>query len=95
MRKIHVSDITLRECANSADHSLSFKEKIEMAKLMDKLHFNSIEMPEIKNTSTDVLLIKTIASLMKHSEVCVPVGMDAVSVEAAWNAVKGAKKGII
>lgn len=92
MRKIHVSDITLRECANSADHSLSFKEKIEMAKLMDKLHFNSIEMPEIKNTSTDVLLIKTIASLMKHSEVCVPVGMDIASVEAAWNAVKGAKK---
>lgn len=92
MRKIHVSDITLRECANSADHSLSFKEKIEMAKLMDKLHFNSIEMPEIKNASTDVLLIKTIASLMKHSEVCVPVGMDAASVEAAWNAVKSAKK---
>ena len=92
MRKIHVSDITLRECANSADHSLSFKEKIEMAKLMDKLHFNSIEMPEIKNVSTDVLLIKTIASLMKHSEVCVPVGMTADSVETAWNSVKAAKK---
>ena len=63
-----------------------------MAKLMDKLHFNSIEMPEIKNVSTDVLLIKTIASLMKHSEVCVPVGMTAESVETAWNSVKAAKK---
>ncbi len=31
MRKIHVADITLRECANSTEHSLSFKEKIEMA----------------------------------------------------------------
>ncbi len=92
MRKIHVSDITLRECANSADHSLSFKEKIEMAKLMDKLHFNSIEMPEIKNVSTDVLLIKTIASLMKYAEVCVPVGADAQSVETAWNSVKAAEK---
>ncbi len=92
MRKIHVSDITLRECANSADHSLSFKEKIEMAKLMDKLHFNSIEMPEIRNVSTDVLLIKTIASLMKHSEVCVPVGTDEQSVETAWNSVKAAEK---
>lgn len=92
MRKIHVSDITLRECAGSAEHSLSFKEKIEMAKLMDKLHFNSIEMPEIRNVSTDVLLIKTIASLMKHSEVCVPVGTDAQSVETAWNSVKAAKK---
>lgn len=92
MRKIHVSDITLRECAKSVDHSLSFKEKIEMAKLMDKLHFNSIEMPEIKNVSTDVLLIKTIASLMKHAEVCVPVGDTAESVETAWNSVKAAAK---
>ncbi len=92
MRKIRVSDITLRECANSADHSLSFKEKIEMAKLMDKLHYDSIEMPEIKNTSTDVLLIKTIASLMKHAEVCVPVGCTLESVEAAWNSAKSAQK---
>lgn len=92
MRKISVTDITLRECANSADHSLSFKEKIEMAKLMDKLHYNSIEMPEIKNVSTDVLLIKTIASLMKYAEVCVPVGFTAEGVEAAWNSVKSAAK---
>jgi 2-isopropylmalate synthase len=92
MKKIILSDITLRECANSSEHSLSFKEKIEMAKLMDKLHYDSIEMPEIENTSTDTLLIKTISSLMKHSEVCVPVGYTAESVETAWNCVKGAKR---
>lgn len=92
MRKIRVSDITLRECANSTEHSLSFKEKIEMAKLMDKLHYDSIEMPEIKNVSTDVLLIKTIASLVKHTEVVVPVGFAAEGVEAAWNSVKAAQK---
>ncbi|MBR5262948.1 MAG: hypothetical protein IKV49_03910 [Clostridia bacterium] len=92
MRKIRVSDITLRECANSADHSLSFKEKIEMAKLMDKLHYDSIEMPEIKNISTDVLLIKTIASLVKNTQVVVPVGTTAEDVELAWNSVKAAEK---
>ncbi len=92
MRKIRVSDITLRECANSVDHSLSFKEKIEMAKLMDKLHYHSIDMPEIKNVSTDVLLVKTIASLVKYVEVVVPVGMTSQSVETAWNSVKGAAK---
>ncbi len=92
MRKIRVSDITLRECANSKEHSLSFKEKIEMAKLMDKLHYDSIEMPEIKNTSTDALLIKTIATLMKHVELSVPVGYTAESVETAWNSVKTAAK---
>ncbi|MBQ3127429.1 MAG: hypothetical protein IJC13_00160 [Clostridia bacterium] len=92
MRKIRVSDITLRECANSSEHSLSFKEKIEIAKLMDKLHYDSIEMPEIKNVSTDVLLIKTIASLMKYTQVVVPVGFTAEGVETAWNSVKGAEK---
>ncbi|MBQ5592887.1 MAG: hypothetical protein IIU80_08065 [Clostridia bacterium] len=92
MRKIRVSDITLRECANSSEHTLSFKEKIEMAKLMDKLHYDSIEMPEIRNTSTDVLLVKTIASLVKYVEVIAPVGFTAESVESVWNSVKGAKK---
>lgn len=92
MRKIRISDVTLRECAASAEHSLSFREKIEIAKLMDKLHCDIIEMPEILNPSTDVLLIKTVASLMKHSAVCVSVGNSVDGVETAWNCVKSAKK---
>lgn len=92
MRKVILSDVTLRECASSANHSLSFKEKIEIAKQMDKLHCDIIEMPQIKNASTDVLLIKTIASLMKHSEIAVDVGYNVENVEAAYNCVKAAKK---
>lgn len=92
MRKIRISDITLRECSASSEYSLSFREKIEIAKLMDKLHCDIIEMPEIKNLSTDVLLIKTVASLMKHSAVCVNVGTDVSNVETAWSCVKGTKK---
>lgn len=92
MRKISVSDITLRECAVSSEHSLSFREKIEVAKLMDKLHCDVIEMPEIKNLLTDILLIKTVASLMKHSAVCAVVGNDIGAVEEVWNCVKGAVK---
>ncbi len=92
MRKIKISDITIRECSVSAEHTLSFREKIETAKLLDRLNCDSIEMPEIKNTATDTLLIKTIASLMKNSEVCVPVGYDIEGVETAWNSVKDAKK---
>lgn len=92
MRKIRISDVTLRECAASAEHSLSFREKLEIAKLMDKLHCDIIEMPEILNPSTDVLLIKTVASLMKHSAVSVSVGNSVGGVETAWNCVKGAKK---
>ena len=92
MRKIILSDVTLRESAASPNHSLSFKENIEIAKLTDKLHCDIIEMPHIKNTSTDVLLIKTIASLMRHSELAVDVGYDCAGVETAYNCVKAAKK---
>jgi len=92
MRKIRIADVTLRECTSSSEHSLSFREKLEIAKLMDKLHCDIIEMPEIVNPSTDVLLIKTVASLMKHSAVCVSVGSKPDGVETAWNCVKGAKK---
>lgn len=92
MRKIQVTDITLRECAGSNEHSLSFKEKIEMAKLMDKLHYNTIEMPEIKNESTDVLTVKTVAALVKHAELCVPVGFQLKGVQTAYNCVKSAAK---
>lgn len=92
MRKVILSDVTLRESESSASHSLSFKEKIEIAKQMDKLHCDIIEMPKIKNTSTDVLLIKTIASLIKHSEIAVDIGYDAAGVETAYNCAKGAKK---
>lgn len=92
MRKIAMSDVTLRECAASQNHSLSFKEKIEIAKQNDRLDCDIIEMPQIKNNSTDVLLIKTIASLMKHSEICVDVGYTAEGVEAAYNCAKSAKK---
>lgn len=92
MRKIRISDITLRECASSGEHTLSFKEKIEIAKLMDKIHCDIIEMPEIKNPSTDVLLIKTVASLMEHSAVCVNAGYTSESVETAWNCIKNAKR---
>lgn len=84
--------MTLKECAASAEHSLSFREKIEIAKLMDKLHCDIIEMPEIMNPSTDILLIKTVASLISHSALCVNVGGEVSSAETAWNCVKGAKK---
>lgn len=92
MRKIRISDVTLRECAASSEHSLSFRERIEIAKLLDKLHCDVIEMPEIKNQSTDVLQIKTIASLMKHSAICADVGYDINNVETVWNCLKGALK---
>lgn len=92
MKKIYFSDATIRECSSSNQHTLNFKEKIETAKMLDRLNCDSIEMPEIKNTATDMLLVKTVATLVKNSEILVPVGYDVAGVETAWNSVKQAKR---
>ncbi len=92
MKKIMISDVTLKEAAKKADMQLSFKEKIEVAKLMDKIRMSVIEMAPIVNEKIDSLLIKSVSSSVKNSVVAVPAGLSAESVAQAWEAVKGAKK---
>lgn len=86
MRKISIADMTIRESA------MSFKEKLEVAKQMDKLGVDVIELPQIKDGKTDTLLIKTIAGLVKNSVLACAVGMTTDSVEATWQAAAGAAK---
>jgi D-alanine-D-alanine ligase len=58
MREVRVSDVTMRRAANSRELSLSFKEKLEMAKLLDHLGVSAIEVGGIENPKADSLLIK-------------------------------------
>ena len=44
MEKIRISDITMKQLAKGADHSLSFKGKLEIAKLLDRLGVSVIEV---------------------------------------------------
>ena len=89
MERIRISDMTMKQ--GSKDFSLSFKEKIELSKLLDKLGVNVIELEGIQNTRIDALRIKSIAMAVKDSVVAVPVQMGTEGVQAAWNAVSQAK----
>jgi len=89
MQHIGLSDITLKTADGNA---LSFKEKIELAKLLDKLNVASIELSPIENRKIDSLLVKSIAMAVKNSAVAVPVTQDAQSIDTAWAALKEAKK---
>ena len=51
----------------------------------------SIEVEGIESSKVDSLRIKSIASLVKNSTLAVPVKMDDDSIQAVWNAAKGAK----
>ena len=48
MRDIRVSDITMREAAASKALSLSFKEKLEIVKILDRIGVAAIEVEGIE-----------------------------------------------
>lgn len=89
MNKINLCDITMKQTTNG--FSLSFKEKIELAKLLDKLGVAVIELEGIDNIRVDSLLIKSIAAAVNKSIVAVPVQLTAESPAQAYAALQNAK----
>ena len=88
MKNINVADMTL--CRNFS--ALSFKEKIEIVRQLEKLNVNAIELPAIENKKTDILLVRTISSFVKNSIISVAAGMTLEGVELASEALSGTAK---
>lgn len=91
MQKVIISDVTLRENAVSSEIGLSFKEKIEIVRQLDKINVDVIETGKIENEKTDILFLHTIAPLVNNSIISVPVGLSEEEVDIAWDAIKEAK----
>ena len=92
MQKLSIADITLKQAAKSSNCSLSFREKIEIAKLLNKIHVSVIELPAIVKEKTDMLLIKSISSCVTASSIiAVPVNLSEGDVERVAQALSGAK----
>ena len=89
MNMIKLSDVTMKQVADG--FSLSFKEKIELAKLLDKLGVTVIELEGIQNPRIDSLRIKSIAAAVTGSTVAVPVQLTAESPAQVWAALQQAK----
>ena len=89
MANIKISDMTMKQAAEG--FSLSFKEKIELSKLLDKLGVSVIELEGVTNPKVDALRIKSIAAAVKESSVAVPVHLDCADLQDVWNALKEAK----
>lgn len=92
MKKINLTDVTLRENSTGRENSLSFKEIVETAKILDKLHVDTIYIAPILNDKVDTLLVRTLTSAVKNSAISIPVGITKESVDKAWNAVSSAVK---
>ncbi len=88
MNTVRISDITLKQTGK--EFTLSFKEKIEIPKLLDRLGVSVIELEGIEHAKIDALRIKSVASTVKSSIIAVPVALSEDSVNATWNALKEA-----
>ena len=75
-------------CGN--DNDLTFKEKFEIARLLEKLCVTVIEFPELSDGKEDALLLRTCASFVKKSILSVAV-KDQASIDAATDALAGVK----
>lgn len=89
MEKVWISDKTLKQAGKKMP--LSFREKIELARMIDRLEADAIELPGIENKKVDSLLIKSVSSAVRHAEVAAPVRLNAESVSMTWNALKEAR----
>ena len=89
MEQIRISDITMKQTGKG--FNLSFKEKIEIPKLLDRLNVSVIELEGIAHAKIDALRIKSVASTVKSSIVAVPVQLSQESIDATWNALREAK----
>lgn len=89
MRTVRVSDATLKQ---KSSESLSFREKVELVRLLDKLKVDAIEIGRIEQAKADSLFIKTVADAVNGSAVSVETLCDPDSIAATWEALKNAKK---
>ncbi len=87
MKTIRIADATLCREQNA----FSFKEKIEIARQLEKLGVDVIEIPAINDARTDILFVKTVSSFVKKGVLSVAAGLTVESIEQAAAALSNAK----
>lgn len=89
MKRLTVTDRTLAVLASEKEKILSFREKVQIARRLDKLGFDAIELPAPKNEKEDSVLYRTIAASVETAQLKVPVRwkeeVPAVSAAFAGN----------
>lgn len=92
MRKIIISDITLKKIAEDRAVSLLFREKSAIANCADKIGVDVIEIPAVKSPAEDKIIYKTIAQNVQNAIFAIPVGFNTEDVAVAWECIKDAQK---
>lgn len=86
--KVRICDCTL--CQGEKSPELSFREKIELCKMLDRLDVDCISLREISNEKIDSLLIKSVSQTVRNSRLAVPVSLTGDNTAVVWDALKDA-----
>lgn len=95
MKKIAVSEQTLKFLMQNASSPLLFREKTAIAECMDNYGADIVELDEIKKLREDTIIYKTVSSIVKNAAVCIAAGDTNESIAASWECVKDAIKPVL
>lgn len=90
MKTIQLTDRTLRDAAENRDIALSFREKLEMARSLDRMKVDRIELPPIGDSKADQLFNKSAAAALA-TPLCAAVPVGDTRVETIWDSIRAAK----
>ena len=91
MKKIQVSDVTLKEIQEQG-LALSFRERLNISEKLCLSSVDAVELPALINSKENEVICRTIASSVKNAVVKIPVGDSEESLNSAVECVKGADK---
>ena len=90
MKTIKLIDMTLALLPTLREGALTFKEKLEIARYLDRLKVDGIELAPTDGGKADQLAGKTIAAMVS-SPLIAQVDVAGGDVAATWESVRGAK----
>ena len=90
-RMIKIFDTTLRDGEQSPGCSMNLKEKLEIAKQLEKMRVDIIEAGFAASSQGDFAAVKAIADTIKESVVASLARTVESDIDRAWEAIKGAR----
>lgn len=90
MKKITVSDYTLKELCGKDGSLLLFREKLALALSISRYGADCVELPPVRKAKEDSVVYKTISESVKGTKILIPVGTTEESVKTAVECVKSA-----
>jgi len=90
MKKLFVTDTTLKLLSKERTQSLLFREKTAIASCADSLGADAVELSYINDIRIDSIIYKTVAQNVKNATIVVPCASSEEGIKAAYECVKTA-----